>query len=78
MRITKEDFLRACKNLMDDISLCGSSFYIWNADGITRTNYWFNGMYFYKKVVGSFTTSVAVKITKEEYRGACNSTFQNI
>ena len=73
MRITKDGFLQACQELIDNISLCGSSFTI--SSGNSVTNYWFDGMYFYKQAVGDFVRSVAVKITREEYRDACSNRF---
>jgi hypothetical protein len=75
VEITRDSYLQACQFLKDNISLCGSTFFIWGEDGVSRTNYWFDGMYFYRQAVGSFIRSIAVKITKQEFINACANRF---
>lgn len=75
MRTTKESFEQACQYLIDNVSLCGSSFTNWNSDGINGVKYWFDGIYFYRQAFGSFVRSIAVKITKQEFLTACANRF---
>lgn len=75
VEISRDSYLQACQYLKQNISLCGSSFVVWNADGINGTNYWFDGIYFYKQTFGSLVISVPVKILKTEFINICANRF---
>jgi len=75
VEISRDSYLQACQYLKDNISLCGSSFVIWNADGVHGTKYWFDGVYFYKQAFGSLVRSVPVKILKSEFINICSNRF---
>lgn len=75
VEISRDSYIQACQFLKDNISLCGSLFFILGTDGVSRTYYWFDGMYFYKQSISPIIKSVAVRITKADFINACSNKF---